>query len=162
MAGKKLPKATRPDMPGYGLAKNKKGLLRWKWAEDRLKKSRQYWIATTRPDGAPHVMPVWGLWLNNEFWFSTGKTSRKARNLAQSPRCVICSSDSEEAVIVEGLAKVVHDPAQLRPVYSAYKKKYKMDISGMEEPLFRALPRTVFGLFEKKFAATATRWTFAD
>jgi len=54
------PKAGRPNMPGYGLAKSRTGLLPWKWAQDRLGKSRQYWIATTRPDGSPQVMIVWG------------------------------------------------------------------------------------------------------
>ena len=57
-------------MPGYGVPKSSKGLLPWKWAQDRLVKSRQYWIATTRPDGSPHVMPVWGLWLDSVFYFS--------------------------------------------------------------------------------------------
>ena len=56
------PKTTRPNIPGYGLPDSKKGLLPWKWAEDRLKVSRQFWIATTRPDGRPHVMIVWALW----------------------------------------------------------------------------------------------------
>src|SRR5262249_61872268 len=60
----KSPKARRPHMPGYGLPKTKKGLLSWKWAEDRLRKSRQYWIATTGPEARPHVMVVWALWLN--------------------------------------------------------------------------------------------------
>jgi Pyridoxamine 5'-phosphate oxidase len=70
----KVPKTTRPHMPGYDLPKTKKGLLPWKWAEDRLKKSRQYWIATTRPDGRPHVMVIWALWLDGKLYFSTGKT----------------------------------------------------------------------------------------
>src|SRR5690349_8342408 len=107
----KSPKVTRPHMPGYGLPNSKKGLLPWKWAEDRLKKSRQYWIATTRPDGHPHVMIVWGLWLGSDFWFSTGGNSRKAQNLAGNPRCVISSDNSEQAVIVEGEAEIVTDRA---------------------------------------------------
>ena len=82
------PEATRPTVPGYKFAAKKTGLLPWKWASDRLKKSRQYWIATTRPDGAPHLMVIWGVWLEDSFWFSTGAASRKARNLAVNPRCV--------------------------------------------------------------------------
>src|SRR5216117_1750125 len=84
-AKRKSPKATRPNIPGYGLPKTKKGLLSWKWAEDRLRKSRQYWIATTGPEGRPHVMVVWALWLNGSLYFSTGSKSRKARNLAKNP-----------------------------------------------------------------------------
>jgi len=44
-----------------------------------LKKSRQYWIATTRPDGRPHVMVVWALWMDGVLYFATGSTSRKAK-----------------------------------------------------------------------------------
>jgi Pyridoxamine 5'-phosphate oxidase len=73
---------------GYEFAAKKKGLLPWKWASDRLKKSRQYSIATTRPDGAPHLMIIWGLWFEDSFWFSTGAASRKARNLAENLRCI--------------------------------------------------------------------------
>jgi hypothetical protein len=154
------PNSSRPHMPGYGISKSKKGILPWKWALDRLGKSRQYWIATTRPDGSPHVMLIWGLWLDDGFYFSTGKNSRKARNLAANPRCVICSDNSAEAVIVEGAV----DPAsseKLPPIFAAYKKKYKLDVSTMGEPLYRVRPSVAFGLMEKKFAGTATRWMFS-
>jgi hypothetical protein len=154
-----VPKASRPAMPDYGLEKSKKGLLPWKWAADRLARSRQYWIATSRPDGSPHVMIVWGLWWNQAFHFSTGKTSRKARNLAANPRCVICSEDAAQAVIVEGVVGTA-SAADLKALFAAYKKKYKCDLSGMDEPLYRVEPHTVFGQIEKKFTKTATRWRF--
>jgi uncharacterized pyridoxamine 5'-phosphate oxidase family protein len=154
------PKTGRPNIPGYGVAQNKKGLLPWKWALDRLRKSHQYWIATTRPDGAPHVMVIWGLWLEDGFYFSTGKDSRKAKNLASNPRCVICSDNSAEAVIVEGVVETV-SPEKLKPMFVAYKKKYKIDVSDMGEPFYRVQPTVAFGLLEKKFAGTATRWIFS-
>jgi hypothetical protein len=31
----------------------------------------------------------------------------------------------------------------------------------MGEPFYRVRPRIAFGLFEKKFTGTATRWTFS-
>ena len=39
---RKEPEATRPTVPGYKFSAKKTGLLPWKWASDRLKKSRQY------------------------------------------------------------------------------------------------------------------------
>src|SRR5271154_6291349 len=101
---KTLPKASRPLMPGYGMPKTAKGLLPWKWAEQRLKKSHNYWITTVRPDGSPHTMVVWGLWHDGRFLFSTGGQSRKAKNLAQNPHCIIATENAAEAVIVEGEA----------------------------------------------------------
>src|SRR4029077_3935336 len=104
---RKEPKASRPTVPGYEFAAKKTGLLSWKWASDRLKKSRQYWIATTRPDGVPHLMVVWGLWLRHCLWFSTGAASRKARNLVANPRCVIGTDDAAEAAIIEGAVDAI-------------------------------------------------------
>jgi len=42
------------------------GLLRWSWAEQRLKQSHNYWITTVKPDGSPHTMVVWGLWQDGD------------------------------------------------------------------------------------------------
>ena len=161
----RVPKATRPHMPGYGLPKGQKGLLPWKWADDRLKKSHNYWIATVRPDGRPHVMVVWGLWLDGTLYFSTGSQSRKALNLARNPRCVMCTERAEQAVIIEGLAERVRQHARLRQFLSLVEKKYKFDMSGFEkeilalkEPIFAVHPHVAFGLDEKKTLNTATRW----
>jgi general stress protein 26 len=157
----RAPKAGRPNIPDYGISKSKAGLLPWKWAQQRLNRSRQYWIATTRPDGSPHVMIVWGLWAPDGFYFSTGKNSRKAKNLAKNPRCVIASEDAARAVIVEGTVEVFDGAEKLKPLFAAYKKKYKYDVSGMGEPFYRLRPSLAFGLIEKKFPTTATRWKFA-
>ncbi len=171
-----MPHASRPYMPGYGIAAAAagKGLLPWSWAAERLAASRNYWVATTRPDGAPHVMAVWGLWLDDVFLFSTGARSRKARNLARDPRCVVTTEGARTAVIVQGVADIVHDAAQqrvrddalLRRFIDQYKRKYDWDMTGDEGPIFRVRPRVAFAFIETAeedvgdFASTATRWTF--
>lgn len=164
----RAPKPTRPQIPGYGVPKSKKGLLPWKWAEDRLKKSRQYWIATTRPDGRPHVMVVWALWLDGRLYFSTGKTSRKAQNLAANPNCSMCTENAAEAVILEGVVETERDVERIREFIRLYEKKYKWklgemgeDLLSLKEPVFLLRPVVGFGFWEKKFAPTATRWLFS-
>ena len=72
-AKSKGPETTLPTVPGYEFSAKNKGLLPWTWAVERLKKSRQYWIATTRPDRTPHLMIIWGLWFDESFWFADGK-----------------------------------------------------------------------------------------
>ena len=162
-----VPKVGRPHMPGYGLPETTKGLLPWKWAERRLKKSHNYWITTVKPDGSPHTMVVWGLWLDGAFLFSTGRQSRKARNLAENPKCVVCTEHAHEAVIVEGTAELAGVPVR-REFLKKYQPKYNFDMAGMEkdilslkEPVFAVRPRVVFGLYEKKFVSSATRWKFS-
>ena len=100
--------------------------------------------------------------LDSVFYFSTGRNSRKARNLAQNPRCVVCSDNSAEAVIVEGSVDTVTARDTLEPIFAAYEKKYKMDVRSMGEPFYRLSPKVAFGLFEKKFAQSATRWNFPE
>ena len=170
------PKSSRPHMPGYGLPTGKKGLLPWSWAEQRLKKSHNYWITTVKSVGSPrnisphnvfpHTMVVWGLWQDGRFLFSTGSKSRKAHNLAQNANCVVCTELAQEAVIVEGAAEIA-DVAARRKLLPAYERKYKFDMSAMKqdilsmkEPVFAVRPRVVFGLWEKQFMEKSTRWTF--
>src|SRR5579863_1312763 len=101
------PKPSRIATPGYGLPDGDTGLLPWSWAEQRLKKSHNYWITTVKPDGSPHTMVVWGLWQDGRLLFSTGSKSRKARNLTQNANCVVCTELANEAVIEEGAAEIV-------------------------------------------------------
>jgi hypothetical protein len=154
------PKTMRPAVPGYQFSK-KAELLPWKWAVDRFTKSRQYWIATARPDGSPHLMIIWGLWLDESFWFSTGAASRKARNLALNSKCVVGTDNAAKAVILEGIAEPIDSKgAEYVKFAKAYEKKYNWDVREMGQPVYRFRPRVGYGLFEKKFDQTATRWVF--
>lgn len=162
----RVPKPSRPLMPGYGLPKGNHGLLPWSWAEQRLKKSHNYWLTTVKPDGSPHTMVVWGLWQDGRFLFSTGSKSRKARNLARNSNCTVCSEHAQEAVIVEGAAEVADISARCK-FLPAYERKYKFDmksmkqdILSMKEPVFAVRPRVAFSLWEKHFVGKATRWKF--
>jgi hypothetical protein len=124
-----------------------------------------------KPDGSPHsvsphTMVVWGLWQDGRFLFSTASKSRKARNLAQNPNCVVCTEHAQEAVIVEGIAEIA-DVTARRKFLPKYERKYKFDMSGMKqdilsmkEPVFAVRPRVVFGVWEKHFMEKTTRWIF--
>jgi nitroimidazol reductase NimA-like FMN-containing flavoprotein (pyridoxamine 5'-phosphate oxidase superfamily) len=166
-AAKSQPKADRPFAPGYGIvgAEDGKGLLPWAWVAKKMSNCRTFWLATIHAglhagQGRPHVMPVWGVWLDDAFFFSTGRKSRKGQNLAANPACTITNDDGEEAVVAEGVATQVQveDAAALERIATAYQKKYKMDPRSMGEPIFRVQPSRVFGFVEKTFPQSATRW----
>src|SRR5262245_51230494 len=122
------PKASRPEMPGYGITANKKDMLPWKWAEARLSNTRNYLLATVRSDGRPYVMPIWGIWIAPRFYFSTGKSSVKARNLASNPNCVLCAGTAEEAVMLEGTVGKTTEKKILAQFAKAYMDKYQWDM----------------------------------
>jgi Pyridoxamine 5'-phosphate oxidase len=157
------PNASRPDMPEYGLlaADQGQGLLPWHWAQSRLEKSQNYWVATTRPDGRPHAAAVWGVWMDDVYYFSTGRISRKARNLAANPSCVICTENAAEAVIVEGVAELVLDHPVLECIDEAYQVKYGSAFPS-DSNVYAVYPKVVFGFIEAEteFPGSATRWNF--
>jgi hypothetical protein len=157
------PTASRPHMPGYGIAPagQGRGVLPWGWATERLAVARNYWVGTTRPDGRPHLMPVWGVWLADRFYFSSGAGSRKARNLAAQAACTVGLELEGDAVIIEGMAVLVTDAADRARALVAYGAKYAWDITGFAEPLYMVVPRVVFGFPGDAFTTGSTRWTFA-
>jgi hypothetical protein len=162
---KPQPKADRPFAPGYGIATAKagEGLLPWAWVARKMNACRTFWLATIYAgtgNNRPHVMPLWGVWVEDAFFFSTGRKSRKGQNLAANPACTITNDDGLEAVIVEGVAEEAKHPDVLDRVAAAYKMKYKMDPRSMGEPIFMVRPKTVFGFIEKSFPKSATRWKF--
>ncbi len=152
-------------MPGYGVRESADGLLAWSWAAERLTDSRNYWLATTWPDGRPHVMPVWAVWDEAVLWFSTGLRSRKARNLARDSRCVVTTEDAANPVVVEGVARITRDPAEIERFLARMNAKYAVDYDlDFLDPDVNATievePRWAFGVAEGDFAASPTRWTF--
>lgn len=155
-------------MPGYGLLGPDEGtgLLPWQWAEERLVSSRNYWVVSLWPDGRPHAMPVWGLWHERAFWFSSSKGSRKARNLAADPRCVVTTEDAADPVIMEGSAQLVTEPEALATMLALenakYDTNYTIDLLDPDvNSVYRVRPRWAFGLRHDDFTGSPTRWTIS-
>ncbi len=157
------PDARRPHMPGYGLlaADEGRGLLPWSWAVERLRDGKNYWLSSVRPDGAPHAMAVWGVWIGGAFYFSTGERTRKVRNLEREPRCVLTTERADEPVIVEGRVERVADSGLLDRVRGIYREKYGMAYPE-DSNVYAVRPRVVFGMIENpdEFPGSATRWEF--
>lgn len=159
-------------MPGYGVHSDVEGLLPWSFAALRLSASHDYWLATTWSDGRPHVMPVWGAWIDEAMWFSTDQASRKARNIARDPRCVITTDDPAEPVVVEGVAAFVRDRSEISRFVDGLRAKYASEwvddlytVDFFDGALgggatYRIEPHSVFALRTLEFEASPTRWTF--
>lgn len=151
------------------------------WAQGRgdLQDAQVYWLSTVRPDGRPHVTPLLGVWLDGALYFCTSANERKAKNLAQNPRCILttgCNTlDDGIDVVVEGEATKVSDEAELRSVADTYESKYGSHftapegtwfglgdaIRGGDVLVYRVAPSTAFG-FGKGSQFSQTRWQFAQ
>src|SRR5580658_1076789 len=130
METKKEPRADRPSPPrSYGISTGQEGMLPWTGASERLERSRNYWIGTTRPDGRPHAVPVWGVWLDGAIFFGTERTSTKARNLTANPAAVIHLESGDDVVILEGAVRRITDKKEIAAVDAVYLAKYKMKLT---------------------------------
>ena len=159
-----VPRATRPVMPaGYQIPGDGE-FMPWNEMDERLAKAHNYWVATTRPDGRPHAMPVWAVWVDGKLYFGTDRDSRKARNLAANPEVAVHLESGDEVAILEGAVEVVTEAAVIKVVDADYKKKYGMRVSDAPGNLclFALRPRVAFAWREKDFNQFATRWLFAE
>jgi Pyridoxamine 5'-phosphate oxidase len=162
----------------------------WTTALQRLEKperDRTYWLATVGSDDLPHVVPLLGLWLDDAFYFITGRQTRKGRNLARDPHCVLIAGSTTLPALdlsIEGEAVPVTDQATLQKVVDAYGETMKWpltiegtEVNGPSAPtagpppytVYALTPTTVYGLpgvagteqgVGKAGSINPTRWRF--
>ena len=105
------------------------------------------------------------------FYFCTGATERKGKNLAQNAHCVVttgCNVVEGVDVILEGDAVPVSDDATLQAVADQYVAKYdwKYEVrdgafyqEGNRADVYKIAPIKAFG-FSKGETFGQTRWRF--
>jgi Pyridoxamine 5'-phosphate oxidase len=160
------PTTDRPDMPGYGISTDDAGMLDWPWVSRAMQSAKNYWIITTRPDSLPHASPVWGLWVDEVFYFSCGRKSQKARNIATNPNVVVHLESGDEVVILEGTLKIISDIGIFPRLSKEYKRKYDFDPfdengGQPNDPFYALKVRKAYAWREKDFPKSATRWRFS-
>jgi PPOX class probable F420-dependent enzyme len=154
-----VPVASRPSFhPGYGISAGEEGMLDWAWAEERLVAGRNYWITTTRPDGRPHAVPVWGVWLDGALVFGTNPDSVKGRNIARDPRVVAHLESGDEVVILEGTITMLGDRKRLDELERVYGAKYGFDVK--LPGAFELRPDYALAWAEHDYPRSATRFDF--
>lgn len=99
---------------------------RWRAIAARLGRELTIWIATVRPDGRPHLVPVWFVWLDDKFYFATGSESRKFHNLHDNQNVALALPDTGSVVIVEGEAHGV-GRARTEEMAEYFFNKYEWD-----------------------------------
>jgi general stress protein 26 len=148
-----------PGFPsGYGLTGKK--LLPWSWATERLGASRNYWIVTTRANGRPHAMPVWGLWHDDAVVWSSSPSSAKARNIAREPHIVVHLESGDDVVILEGTANRIPIDAEIADAYEA-KYRFRPNSDDPDGVWLSLQPSRAFAWSESSYPDTATRFDWA-
>jgi len=182
MAQDREPKTAR-NLDGYGAP-----LIPWAKVRERLDQGitqapgtggldrHTCWLATVRPDGRPHVMPLGTLWVDGALYFNAGATTRKAMNIAQNPHCVITVATHDFDLVVEGTAVKVTDPAKAERIAEAFRSdgwpasviegtasltaEYSAQSAGPPPwDVYEVTPETVFAIGTAE-PYGATRWQF--
>jgi hypothetical protein len=135
-------------------------------------------LATINADGSPHVTGIGAEWVDGAFWFETGTSTRKGRNLARDPRCTLTLATEEFDLVLEGDATLVTDPstvARLAAIWAEGGWPARVDDSGValtaefSAPsagpppwhVYRITPRAATALRTVE-PGGATRWRFDD
>ena len=104
------PLVEKPDIPPeYG---NPTQRLEWADVELRLESATVYWLASTRPDGRPHVIPRDGTWLDGGLYYGGSPETVHYRNITRNPHVVVHIGDGHEAIIVEGAVEIEKPTAE--------------------------------------------------
>jgi hypothetical protein len=135
---------------------------------------RTFWLATVRPDGRPHATAFGGLWVDDRVYLVSGPGTRKSRNLAVNPACVVTVSLDDVDLVIEGSARRVTDPATLERLAGQYRDQgWPVEASGdaftapYSAPsagpppwyLYEIVPVTAFGVATTE-PGGAMRWRF--
>ncbi|MEO8229356.1 MAG: pyridoxamine 5'-phosphate oxidase family protein [Chloroflexota bacterium] len=131
-------------------------------------------LASTRPDGRPHLAGVGAVWHDDRVYFVSGAGTHKSRNLAENPNCAISISMADIDVVIEGVAERVTDDATLQRLAQRYAEEgwpatvedgaftYDYSAPSAGPPpwdLYVVAPVTVYGVLSAE-PGGATRWRF--
>ena len=148
--------------------------LSWADVQTRVAEAGDFLLATTDPDGRPHVVPVLGVWQEGTICFVTFRQARKARNLARNNGCTVTVPGHDVDLVLEGTAHLVLNAARLQKVADLFPAKYPwwhpfVRDGEFYDPADTALsdPRHVYAVepaevfaFGKEKGFSATRWRF--
>jgi len=116
--------------------------LNKKEIEKLLKNEEIAYIATARPDGTPHIAPIWFVLHDGKIYFETDTTTVKYKNIQHKNKIALCFG-GEETYIIEGSVKEYKEDELDFPIRKLYWDKYKyMDDSFITEKthLFEVVP----------------------
>ncbi len=102
--------------------------------DERLRAEPIIWLATVRPDGRPHLVPVWFFWDGETITIYSQPDNRKMRNLQLNPNVSLAlntADEGDDVVIVEGKAELLGKSAQTMNG-PAYVAKYARLIENMQ------------------------------
>lgn len=98
----------------------------WSWVATQLTDSKNYWICSTRPNGKPHVVPRWAVYIDGKIYYDGSPETRHAQNLLENPNVAVHLESGDHVIILEGTSAPAGKPGDEldSKLVAAYRKKY--------------------------------------
>jgi PPOX class probable F420-dependent enzyme len=96
-------------------------------AEEHLARDLVLWLGTTRPDGRPHVIPIWFAWDGSLISLYSKPHAQKVRNLEHNPSAMVAVGQPEDDMdvdLIEGRADLLPQPTA-EVIAPGYFDKYR-------------------------------------
>ncbi|MCU1345992.1 MAG: Pyridoxamine 5-phosphate oxidase [Acidimicrobiia bacterium] len=94
---------------------------------ERLHSETILWLATTRPDGRPHLTPIWYCWVDERFWVCSNSNAVKVRNISQNAHASVALGTGAAPIVAECEARV-HARPYPENVRAAFVATFDWDI----------------------------------
>ena len=93
----------------------------------RLQNEKMIWFSTVRPNGKPHLVPVWFYWDGTTILIFSQPNTEKVRDVRHNSNVMLAldtAKEGDDVVLVEGEA-VLLDPASVNVTQVGYAQKYE-------------------------------------
>jgi PPOX class probable F420-dependent enzyme len=133
------------------------------------------WLSTVRPDGLPHLVPIWFSWDGETLLIASKPHARKIANIRANPRVMLALGEPDEDFdvgLLEGVAEVLDAPAS-EVLPAAHLRKYRDEMAaiGLSDAEYLATYSLIVRVRPTRFfpwhgrttpASTRPGWTRAD
>ena len=115
--------------------------------DQRLRTERNIWLATVRPDGSPHLTPIWFAWVDGRAYVCTVESNVKTRNVRANPHIMFSLESGDAPAVAEAIVDVPQRPYP-RSVVDAFAAKFEWDITKPDDE----------GPYDALWEITVKRW----
>lgn len=107
-----------------------------------LREEPVVWLSSVRPDGGPHLVPIWFSWDGREILIASKPGAQKVRNLRANPNVMLALGEAEDDFdvgLLEGRAELLDTPvAAVLPASHFAKYRSQMAAIGLTTDEFLA------------------------
>ena len=120
-----------------------------------LREELVVWLSSVRPDGRPHLVPIWFSWDGREILIASKPNAQKVRNLRANAKVMLALGEAEDDFdvgLLEGQAELVDEPAAaVLPASHLAKYRSQMAAIGLSPFEFHAT-------YSQVIRIVPTRW----